>query len=76
MAEANLCRSALLKLHMAVRGLTRVKNGKTLFEMPPREDDDCLAAWEELNRAQLAAKIALDPDDENCEAGTSHWEAR
>lgn len=69
-----ICRAALIRLSAAVRALAGTKEGKTLFELSPTKDQDCYEAWKELNDAQLAAKIALDPDVET-EAGDSHWDA-
>ena len=47
--------AALRRLNLAVAGLGRIKDGKTLFELRPSQDEDSLMAWLELNAAQKIA---------------------
>ena len=58
----------LRRLSKAVSALSKIKDGKTLFEGSPTKDQECFDAWKELNDAQKQAKLALkilsDPDDE------------
>jgi hypothetical protein len=51
--------AALSRLHCAVKGLSKIEDGITLFEASPTKSDGAGAAWTELDRAQKDASAAL-----------------
>lgn len=57
----------LVRFRAAVRALGKFKDGKTLFEGSPTQDQECFEAWQELNDAgvlidRLVSEIALASD--------------
>lgn len=43
----------------AIKTLAQFKNGKTLFEGSPTQDQDCYQAWRELNDSGVALTTAI-----------------
>lgn len=43
---------------LGISGLGRIKDGKTLFELSPSKDTDCLLAWQNLDSAGKKATLA------------------
>lgn len=50
----------LREVAAAVRGLSKIKGGKTLFEQSPTQDPECARAWLRLNDAMAA--LTPNPD--------------
>ena len=52
-------RAVLERYQNAILGLSKIKDGKTLFEGSPTKDDETYRAWVELNDAGVEANKAL-----------------
>jgi len=59
MNDRDTLHNSLLRLHHAVRGLSRMHGSRTFFECKPTDSRECCDAWLELNEAQAQAADAL-----------------